>query len=173
MGCGGSKEEGGASDAGSPPAKQAQKKQATQAELDAAAGEIQKAALGFKQRSEEAKQKEMDAAAADIQKSAAAYLQQKKEKDAAAKPGEGFDLRVPLGQAVDAVVQFSHRLLGGGDQPASEAKPETVKEEEADLAAAADAMGKAAEAEHRKSEVEKDKAAAIIQKSAKRKAKKK
>lgn len=75
MGCGGSKEEGGVSGAGSPPKKQGQ-----EGAKDQAASEIQGAAAKYLEN------KKKDAAAAEIQSSAAAYLAKKKEEPA----GEGI-----------------------------------------------------------------------------------
>ena len=85
MGCSGSKAEGGAGGAGSPPGKQAQEGQ-----KDAAAAEIQGAAAAYMKKKSEADFKlKQDAAAADIQGAAAGYLAKKREGEAA-KEGEGI-----------------------------------------------------------------------------------
>jgi Skp family chaperone for outer membrane proteins len=173
MGCGGSKGDSDGPDS-NVPGKQGQGD--LEAERDAAAAEIQKAAQGYKAKKDAMQlEKAKDEAAAEIQKGAALYMAKKKEKDAASAvepPSPLVGLQTAASQAVDAIVQLSHRLLGGNDNSSEAKKPEPI-EEEPDLSAAAERISQSAGQAFEQSEAEKAKAAAVIQKSQKkRKAKK-
>ena len=169
MGCGGSK---GADDG--PETNVPEKQGQLEAEKDAAAAEIQKAALGYKAKKDQQNlEKAKDEAAAEIQKGAALYMAKKKEKEAASAPEPSplVGLQTAASQAVDAIVQLSHRLLGG-DNAKDAPKPEPI-DEEADLNAAADRISQSAGQAYEQNEAEKAKAAAVIQKSQKKRSAKK
>ena len=136
MGCGGSKEEGETGGgAGSPGKKQGQGKVASEQEKDAAAAAIQGFAQDFMSSKEDKKKKEQDAAAGEIQTQAAKFLVDMRAKEEAARAAEKPKLTLPAPplavaatNALDAVVQLSHRLFGGAEPTAADA---TKKEEPA------------------------------------------
>ncbi len=116
QGCGSSKGESGTT-AGGPPQAQTQ----GDAEKDAAAAEIQKAAKVFKEKKEaDAAEKRKDEAAAEIQGGAAAYLAKKREEKAKAEK----DSQNEGGGMMGAIIGFfSGRDAAAAPAPATAAAP--------------------------------------------------